>query len=116
MRAHELRSAWDRFFEGRGHTLVPSAGLIPHHPSAPMFTNSGMMPFVSYFLGEEAVPYDPPRAASIQKCVRAGGKHNDLDAIGRSTRHLSFFEMAGNFSFGDYFKAEMIPWAWEFTT
>ncbi|MEZ5371674.1 MAG: alanine--tRNA ligase [Microthrixaceae bacterium] len=116
MRAHELRSAWDRFFEARGHTLVPSAGLIPHHPSAPMFTNSGMMPFVPYFLGEEAVPYDPPRAASIQKCVRAGGKHNDLDAIGRSTRHLSFFEMAGNFSFGDYFKAEMIPWAWEFVT
>ena len=96
--------------------MVPSAGLIPHHPSAPMFTNSGMMPFVSYFLGEEAVPYDPPRASSIQKCVRAGGKHNDLDAIGRSTRHLSFFEMAGNFSFGDYFKAEMIPWAWEFVT
>ena len=62
------------------------------------------------------VPYDPPRASSIQKCVRAGGKHNDLDAIGRSTRHLSFFEMAGNFSFGDYFKAEMIPWAWEFVT
>ena len=96
--------------------MVPSAGLIPHHPSAPMFTNSGMMPFVSYFLGEEAVPYDPPRASSIQKCVRAGGKHNDLDAIGRSTRHLSFFEMAGTFSFGDYFKAEMIPWAWEFVT
>ena len=116
MRAHELRSAWDRFFEARGHTLVPSAGLIPHHPSAPMFTNSGMMPFVPYFLGEEAVPYDPPRAASIQKCVRAGGKHNDLDAIGRSTRHLSFFEMAGNFSFGDYFKADAIRWAWEFTT
>jgi len=81
-----------------------------------MFTNSGMMPFVPYFLGEEAVPYDPARAASVQKCVRAGGKHNDLDAIGRSPRHLSFFEMLGNFSFGDYFKADAIPWAWEFVT
>ena len=81
-----------------------------------MFTNSGMMPFVPYFLGEEPVPFRPPRASSIQKCVRAGGKHNDLDAIGRSMRHLSFFEMLGNFSFGDYFKAEAIPWAWEFVT
>lgn len=81
-----------------------------------MFTNSGMMPFVPYFLGEEPVPYDPPRAVSIQKCVRAGGKHNDLDAIGRSPRHLSFFEMLGNFSFGDYFKVDAIPWAWEFIT
>ncbi len=71
-----------------------------------------MMPFVPYFLGEEPAPFDPPRAVSIQKCVRAGGKHNDLDAIGRSARHLSFFEMLGNFSFGDYFKAEAIPWAW----
>jgi alanyl-tRNA synthetase len=114
--ADELRTAWCDFFAGRAHTVVPSAGLIPTHPSAPMFTNSGMMPFVSYFLGEEPVPYDPPRAVSVQKCVRAGGKHNDLDAIGRSMRHLSFFEMLGNFSFGDYFKAETIPWAWEFLT
>lgn len=74
------------------------------------------MQFVPYFLGEEKVPYDPPRASSIQRCVRAGGKHNDLDAIGRSPRHLSFFEMAGNFSFGDYFKSDAIPWAWEFIT
>ena len=116
MRADELRRAWTEFFTARGHTDVPSSGLIPHHPTAPMFTNSGMMPFVPYFLGEEAVPYDPPRASSIQRCVRAGGKHNDLDAIGRSMRHLSFFEMLGNFSFGDYFKAEAIPWAWEFVT
>ena len=111
-----LRALWAQFFSERGHEVVPSASLIPTHPSAPMFTNSGMMPFVSYFLGEEPVPFDPPRAVSVQKCVRAGGKHNDLDAIGRSPRHLSFFEMLGNFSFGDYFKADAIPWAWEFLT
>ena len=116
MRADELRRAWTTFFESKGHTVVPSAGLIPLHPTAPMFTNSGMMPFVPYFLAEERPPFDPPRAASVQKCVRLGGKHNDLDAIGRSLRHLSFFEMLGNFSFDDYFKAEAIPWAWEFVT
>ena len=112
----ELRRAWTEFFEARQHTIVPSGSLIPTHPSAPMFTNSGMMPFVPLFLGEEPVPYRPPRATSVQRCVRAGGKHNDLDAIGRSLRHLSFFEMLGNFSFGDYFKAEAIAWAWEFVT
>ncbi|HEX8803128.1 MAG TPA: alanine--tRNA ligase, partial [Acidimicrobiales bacterium] len=112
----ELRRAWDEFFAERKHVIVPSASLIPTHPSAPMFTNSGMMPFVPYFLGEEAVPFDPPRVASTQRCVRAGGKHNDLDAIGRSLRHLSFFEMLGNFSIGEYFKAEAIPWAWELLT
>lgn len=104
------------YFAARAHTVVPSAGLIPHHPSAPMFTNSGMMQFVPYFLGEETPPFSPPRAVTVQKCVRAGGKHNDLDAIGRSPRHLSFFEMLGNFSFGDYFKDEAIAWAWEFVT
>jgi alanyl-tRNA synthetase len=112
----ELRRAWTDFFVARQHTPAPSGSLIPTHPSAPMFTNSGMMPFVPYFLGEEAVPYRPPRAVSVQRCVRAGGKHNDLDAIGRSPRHLSFFEMLGNFSFGDYFKAEAIAWAYEFVT
>ncbi|HEX5366500.1 MAG TPA: alanine--tRNA ligase [Acidimicrobiales bacterium] len=114
--ASELRRAWTDFFAARQHTIVPSASLVPTHPSAPMFTNSGMMQFVPYFLGEEAVPYQPPRAASVQRCVRAGGKHNDLDAIGRSPRHLSFFEMLGNFSFGDYFKADAIAWAWELLT
>ncbi|MEO6988318.1 MAG: alanine--tRNA ligase [Aquihabitans sp.] len=116
MRAQELRVAWTDFWVARQHTNVPSAGLIPHHPSAPMFTNSGMMPFVPYFVGEEKVPWNPPRASSIQRCVRAGGKHNDLDAIGRSPRHLSFFEMLGNFAVGDYFKAESIAWSWEFST
>jgi alanyl-tRNA synthetase len=116
MDADELRRTWDEFFEARQHTLVPSSSLIPTHPTAPMFTNSGMMQFVPYFLGEEAVPFRPARAASIQRCVRAGGKHNDLDAIGRTPRHLSFFEMLGNFSFGDYFKHDAITWAWELLT
>src|SRR5438132_10381862 len=116
MNADQLRRAWTEFFTARAHTPVGAASLIPHHPSAPMFTNSGMMQFVPYFLGEEEPPFEPRRACTVQKCVRAGGKHNDLDAIGRSLRHLSFFEMLGNFSFGDYFKAEAIPWAWEFVT
>src|SRR3954451_22565836 len=114
--AHELRRAFTGYFAERNHTVVASASLIPHHPSAPMFTNSGMMQFVPYFLGEEEPPFEPRRATTVQKCVRAGGKHNDLDAIGRSLRHLSFFEMLGNFSFGDYFKADAIRWAWEFST
>ena len=116
MNTSELRRAFTDFFAARGHTVVPSASLIPTHPTAPMFTNSGMMPFVPYFLGEEPVPFKPPRAVDVQKCVRAGGKHNDLDAIGRTGRHLSFFEMLGNWSFGDYFKADAIRWAWELLT
>jgi len=112
----ELRRAWVTFFSERKHTIVPPAGLIPTHPTAPMFTNSGMMQFVPYFLGEEPVPYNPPRAASIQKCVRLAGKHNDIDELGRTRRHLTFFEMLGNWSFGDYFKAQAIAWAWEFVT
>jgi alanyl-tRNA synthetase len=112
--ADELRRAFLDFFVGRGHTAVESASLIPTHPAAPMFTNAGMVPFIAYFVGEEKPPY--PRATSVQKCVRVGGKHNDLDDIGRTNRHLSFFEMLGNFSFGDYFKAEAIPWGWEFVT
>src|SRR5262245_48955597 len=112
----ELRRAWTDFFEARQHTIVPSGSLIPTHPSAPMFTNSGMMPFVPLFLGEEPVPYRPPRAASVQRCVRAAGHDSARDAIGRSHRHRSFFEMLGNFSFGDYFEAEAIAWAWEFVT
>ena len=116
MDAHQLRRAWTDFFVERGHTPVASSGLIPHHPTAPMFTNAGMNQFVPYFLGEEEPPFHPRRATTVQKCVRAGGKHNDLDAIGRSLRHLSFFEMLGNFSFGDYFKAEAIEWGWELVT
>ena len=114
MRADDLRRTFVRFFEERGHTVVPSAGLIPTHPTAPLFTNSGMMQFVPYFLGEEAAPY--PRATSVQKCVRLSGKHNDIAELGRTRRHLTFFEMLGNFSFGDYFKEQAIPMAWELTT
>ncbi|MEY2404735.1 MAG: alanyl-tRNA synthetase [Acidimicrobiaceae bacterium] len=116
MKSDELRRAWTDFWRERQHTLVPSAGLIPHHPTAPMFVNSGMMQFVPFFLGEEPVPYNPPRAASLQKCVRLAGKHNDIDEVGRTRRHLTFFEMLGNWSFGDYFKREAIGWAWEFVT
>ena len=109
----ELRVAFRDFFVTRNHTPVPSAGLIPHDPTV-LFTVAGMVPFKPYFVGDETPPW--PRAVSVQKCVRAGGKHNDLDDIGRTNRHFSFFEMLGNFSFGDYFKAEAIPWAWEFLT
>jgi len=111
--ADELRRAFLDFFAERGHQVVPSASLIPHDASL-LFTVAGMVPFKPYFVGEEPAPW--PRAASIQKCVRAGGKHNDLDDIGRTNRHFSFFEMLGNFSFGDYFKAEAIPFAWELYT
>jgi alanyl-tRNA synthetase len=109
--ADELRRAFLDFFVERGHTAVESASLIPHDPSL-LFTVAGMVPFKPYFVGAEKPPYR--RATSVQKCVRAGGKHNDLDDIGRTNRHFSFFEMLGNFSFGDYFKTEAITWAWEF--
>ena len=111
--ADELRRAFVEFFEARGHVAVPSASVIPVDPTL-LFTVAGMVPFKGYFTGDETPPY--PRAVSVQKCVRAGGKHNDLDDIGRTNRHFSFFEMLGNFSFGDYFKAEAIRFAWDFYT
>src|SRR5213596_3141278 len=112
--ANRLRRLFTEFFVERGHAVSPSAGLVPHHPTAPMFTNAGMIPFVPYFLGEERPPWK--RTMSVQKCVRLSGKHNDIDELGRTRRHLTFFEMLGNWSFGEYFKAEAIAWAWEFLT
>jgi alanyl-tRNA synthetase len=111
--ADELRQSWYDFFVARGHTVVPSASVIPIDRTV-MFTVAGMVPFKPYFVGDETPPFK--RAASIQKTIRAGGKHNDLDDVGRTNRHFTFFEMMGNFSFGDYFKAEAIPWAWELVT
>jgi alanyl-tRNA synthetase len=111
--ADQLRSAFIDFFAQRGHTAAPSASLIPHDPTV-LFTVAGMVPFKPYFVGDEVPPYK--RAVTSQKCARAGGKHNDLDDVGRTSRHLVFFEMLGNFSFGDYFKSDAIPWAWELVT
>jgi alanyl-tRNA synthetase len=111
--ADQLRQSFIDFFAQREHAVVPSASLIPHDPTV-MFTVAGMVPFKPYFVGDEIPPY--PRAVSSQKCARAGGKHNDLDDVGRTKRHLVFFEMLGTFSFGDYFKREIIPWSWELVT
>jgi alanyl-tRNA synthetase len=113
MKANELRRAFTEFFVDRDHHELASASLIPHDQSL-LFVNSGMVPFKPFFLGDEKPPH--PRAVTVQKCVRAGGKHNDLDEVGRTSRHLTFFEMLGNFSFGDYFKERAIPLAWEFVT
>src|SRR4029079_17084391 len=111
--ADQLRDPFVDFFAQRAHSAVPSASLIPHDPTV-LFTVAGMVPFKPYFVGDEVPPYK--RAVSSQKCARAGGKHNDLDDVGRTKRHLVFIEMLGNFSFGDYFKTEIIPWSWEMTT
>jgi alanyl-tRNA synthetase len=111
--ADQLRASFSDFFHDRGHTVVSSASLIPHDPTL-LFTVAGMVPFKPYFMGDEVAPYS--RAVTVQKCVRAGGKHNDLDDVGRTKRHLVFFEMLGNFSFGDYFKTDAIPWSWDLVT
>ena len=111
--ANDLREAFRGYFADRGHTRVDSASLIPHDPTV-LFTVAGMVPFKPYFVGDEVPPFS--RAVTVQKCARAGGKHNDLDDVGRTKRHLVFFEMLGNFSFGDYFKEDAIPWSWDLVT
>ncbi|MDP3884126.1 alanine--tRNA ligase [Hydrogenophaga sp.] len=110
----DIRKTFLDFFASKGHTVVPSSGLVPGNDPTLMFTNSGMVQFKDVFLGTDKRPY--VRAASVQACLRAGGKHNDLENVGYTARHHTFFEMLGNWSFGDYFKRESLKWAWELLT
>src|ERR1700674_1692044 len=111
---NEIRSTFLKFFADNGHEIVASSPLVPRNDPTLMFTNAGMVQFKNVFTGIERRPYS--RAATAQKCVRAGGKHNDLDNVGYTARHLTFFEMLGNFSFGDYFKERAILLAWDLLT
>ena len=111
---NEIRKTFLRFFEERGHRVVRSSSLVPANDPTLLFTNAGMNQFKDVFLGLEQRDYK--RATSCQKCVRAGGKHNDLENVGFTNRHHTFFEMLGNFSFGDYFKKDAIAFAWELIT
>jgi len=110
----DIRQAFLDYFASKGHKVYESAPLVPDDPTL-LFTNAGMVPFKNIFTGEVPAP-TPPRATSCQTCIRAGGKHNDLENVGHTARHHTFFEMLGNFSFGDYFKEEAIAYAWEFVT
>ncbi|MGH8070698.1 MAG: alanine--tRNA ligase [Candidatus Entotheonellia bacterium] len=114
MTGHEIRQSFLQFFADHGHTIVPSSSLVPRDDPTLLFTNAGMVQFKDVFLGREKRPY--VRAATAQKCMRAGGKHNDLENVGRTARHHTFFEMLGNFSFGDYFKSDAIAHAWALIT
>src|SRR5210317_1959851 len=110
----QIRATFLDFFAQRGHTVVPSSPLVPGNDPTLMFTNSGMVQFKDVFLGVDQRAY--VRAASVQACLRAGGKHNDLENVGYTARHHTFFEMLGNWSFGDYFKRESLQYAWDFLT
>src|SRR5689334_19874734 len=114
MKAAQVRSTFLDFFAERGHERVPSASLVPANDPSLMFTSAGMVQFKHVFTGAEVRGYK--RATSSQKCLRAGGKHNDLDEVGTTRRHHAFLEMLGNVSFGDYFKEDAIAWAWELLT
>jgi alanyl-tRNA synthetase len=110
----DIRKTFLDFFASKGHTVVASSPLVPGNDPTLMFTNSGMVQFKDVFLGTDKRPY--VRAASVQACLRAGGKHNDLENVGYTARHHTFFEMLGNWSFGDYFKRESLKWGWELLT
>ncbi|MDD3437289.1 MAG: alanine--tRNA ligase [Candidatus Gastranaerophilales bacterium] len=113
---NEIRDLFLKFFEEKhNHRIIESSSLVPDNPTV-LLTTAGMLQFVPYFLGLEQPNFDPPRAVTCQKCARAGGKDSDIENVGRTPRHHTFFEMLGNFSFGDYFKKEVIPWSWEFVT
>ncbi|NNM32048.1 MAG: alanine--tRNA ligase, partial [Gemmatimonadetes bacterium] len=114
MHAAEIRRRFLEFFQERSHQVVPSSPLVPAGDETLLFTNAGMVQFKGIFVGDEETDF--PRAVTSQKCLRAGGKHNDLEQVGQTARHHTFFEMLGNFSFGDYFKREAIGFAWDFLT
>ena len=114
MKSADVRARFLKFFESKGHSIVASSSLVPVNDPTLLFTNAGMVQFKDVFLGTEHRDFS--RATTSQRCVRAGGKHNDLENVGYTARHHTFFEMLGNFSFGDYFKEKAIEYAWEFVT